>query len=61
MHEEGGMNNATPNQDDLKRREEILFAAARTLTDPVQRKEFLDGACANDPKLRRRVEDLLAA
>ncbi len=43
------------------RQEEILFDAARSLTTPAQRKAFLDQACAGDPDLRARVEELLAA
>ncbi|MDA1273017.1 MAG: serine/threonine-protein kinase [Verrucomicrobia bacterium] len=41
--------------------EELLFDAARKLTDPAQRKAFLDAACANHPQMRQRIEDLLAA
>src|SRR5262245_3074670 len=41
--------------------EESLFAAALERSDPAERRAFLDGACAGDPGLRRRVERLLAA
>src|SRR6266566_8844533 len=40
---------------------EVLFDAARKLTDPAPRKAFLDAACAQDSDLRRRLEQLLAA
>jgi tetratricopeptide (TPR) repeat protein len=42
-------------------REEDLFDAARKLTDPAERGAYLDRACAGDPALRARVEELLAA
>ena len=48
------MNNA-------KQQEETLFDLARNLTDPVERKAFLDAACANNAELRRRLENLLSA
>jgi WD40 repeat protein/tRNA A-37 threonylcarbamoyl transferase component Bud32 len=41
--------------------EESLFAAALEFTDPAERQAFLDRACAGDARLRRRVEELLAA
>ncbi len=43
------------------REEEELFEAARKLTDGVERRRFLDVACAEKPELRRLVEELLAA
>src|SRR5437764_340570 len=44
-----------------REQEETLFDAARKLSDPVQRKAFLDAACAENPELRRRLEVLLTA
>ena len=41
--------------------EEELFDAAQRLTDLDQRKAFLDAACAKDPALRRRLDELFAA
>ncbi len=40
---------------------EQLFHEAVKLTDPVQRRIFLDEACAGNPDLREAVENLLAA
>ncbi|HYP16897.1 MAG TPA: serine/threonine-protein kinase [Opitutus sp.] len=45
----------------ITRREEDLFDLARELGTPAERKAYLDRACAGDPVLRQRVEDLLAA
>ncbi|HRY51376.1 MAG TPA: serine/threonine-protein kinase [Candidatus Paceibacterota bacterium] len=45
----------------MGRSEKALFAAARELTDAAQRRAFLDAACAGDPQMRQRVEELLAA
>ena len=42
-------------------KEEILFNAARALSDPKQRAAFLDAACQGDSELRRGLEELLAA
>ncbi len=39
--------------------EETLFAAALEMQDSVQRRAFLDQACAGDPALRQQVEELL--
>src|SRR5438034_306481 len=47
--------------NEARQQEETLFDAARKLTDPVQRKAFLDAACADNPELRRRLEILLSA
>src|SRR5438445_1868585 len=44
-----------------KQQEETLFDAARKLTDPAQRKAFLDAACADSTELRRRLDNLLSA
>ncbi|HET7536986.1 MAG TPA: serine/threonine-protein kinase [Candidatus Didemnitutus sp.] len=41
--------------------EEILFDAARRLSDPAGRSAFLTQACAGNPELRSRVETLLTA
>src|ERR1700733_4860258 len=41
-------------------REKAMFDAALEVTDPVQRKLFLDQACAGDAELRAAVEELLA-
>ena len=38
-----------------------IFTEALERTDPVDRAAYLDGACAGDAALRRRVEALLAA
>ena len=48
------MNNA-------RQQEETLFDAARKLTDPAQRKVFLDAACADNAELRDRLVNLLSA
>src|SRR6516225_9715063 len=40
-------------------REETVFYAALKVEDPVQRKLFLDQACAGDAVLRSAVEELL--
>jgi eukaryotic-like serine/threonine-protein kinase len=42
-------------------REEELFAAAQQLTNPDERRAFLDRGCAADPALRVRIGELLAA
>ncbi|PYK63460.1 MAG: hypothetical protein DME21_02865 [Verrucomicrobia bacterium] len=47
--------------NDARQQEETLFDAARKLTDPVQRKAFVDAACADNPELRRRLLILLSA
>src|SRR5213596_3043646 len=47
--------------NEARQQEETLFDAARKLTDPVQRKAFLDAACADNPELRRRLDILLSA
>jgi serine/threonine protein kinase len=39
--------------------EETIFAAARHINDPAERRAFLDQACGGDPALRSRVEALL--
>src|SRR5690242_3677115 len=44
-----------------KRHIEELFEAAQKLSDPGQRKAFLDAACAPDIALRSRLEELLSA
>jgi len=41
-------------------REKAVFDAALEVTDPAQRKLFLDQACAGDAELRAAVEELLA-
>ena len=41
--------------------ERSLFVAALEIEDPSARREYLDGACRDDPALRRRVDNLLAA
>src|SRR5438132_13639301 len=48
-------------KNDARQQEETLFEAARKLSDPAQRKAFLDAACAKHPELRRRLEVLLSA
>ncbi len=42
-------------------REEELFDAARTLTDPVERDTFLGQECGADSRLRQRLESMLDA
>jgi serine/threonine protein kinase len=39
--------------------EAAIFNAARLIREPETRRLYLDGACANDPSLRARVEALL--
>ena len=39
--------------------EREIFIAALQKDDPVDRRAFLDEACAKQPKLRRAVEELL--
>jgi serine/threonine protein kinase/WD40 repeat protein/Flp pilus assembly protein TadD len=41
--------------------EESIFAAAVEKSDAAEQQAFLDQACAGDPALRQRVEQLLAA
>ena len=41
--------------------EESIFVAALEKATPVERAAYLEGACAGDPELRRRVEALLRA
>ena len=45
--------------DSSKRQEETIFEGARQLSDPAERRAFLDRACASDAGLRRRVEEML--
>jgi serine/threonine protein kinase len=40
--------------------EEEIFEAALELTGNAEREAFLDGACAHDPALRARMEELLS-
>src|SRR5262245_26000071 len=47
--------------NDREQQEEALFEAARRLTNPAHRAAFLDAACADNPALRKQLEDLLAA
>ena len=42
-------------------REKSLFNAALELTDPAQRRAFIDKACAGDQALRARIDRLLKA
>jgi WD40 repeat protein/serine/threonine protein kinase len=42
------------------KQEAAIFEAACEVSDPVQRRAFLDEACANDPALRSRLEKMLA-
>jgi eukaryotic-like serine/threonine-protein kinase len=41
--------------------EEEMFDAARLLTDPAERRAYLDEACGGDPELRARIDELLEA
>ena len=43
------------------RRVKALFQAALDLPDPADRPAFLDRECGDDPELRHRLDDLLAA
>src|SRR4051812_39755665 len=43
------------------RRVKALFHAALDLPDPADRPGFLDRECGDDPELRHRLEELLAA
>jgi serine/threonine protein kinase len=45
--------------DEANQKQKAIFDAARELTDPAQRKVFLDQACASDPSLRQTLEELL--
>jgi tRNA A-37 threonylcarbamoyl transferase component Bud32 len=47
--------------DDGASSEETLFHAARLLSQPKERAAFLELACADEPELRERVEQLFAA
>lgn len=40
---------------------EELYLKSIQFPDPIQRAAYLDSACANDPVLRRKVEELLNA
>ncbi|MCY2984181.1 MAG: serine/threonine-protein kinase [Planctomycetota bacterium] len=40
---------------------EELYLKAVQILDPIQRAAYLDAACANEPDLRRKVEELLNA
>jgi serine/threonine protein kinase len=42
-------------------REELLFDAARALTDPTRRRAFIEEACAGDAAMRASIEALLSA
>src|ERR1041384_8279310 len=42
-------------------REESLFEAARQLSDPIRRLDFLENACGEDEGLMARVQKLLEA
>lgn len=41
--------------------DESIFAEALEISDPTQRSEYLDRACASDSQLRRDIENLLGA
>ena len=47
--------------NNTSRNEKALFAAARELMDTAQRRAFLDQACADDPTMRRRLEEMFAS
>src|SRR5258707_8582769 len=47
--------------DDLNNHEMTIFGEAIDCATLAARTAYLDGACQNDPDLRRRVEDLLRA
>ncbi len=46
---------------DQTRSEEAVFLAAMQLATAQERVAYVQGACANDEKLRRRVLELLAS
>ncbi len=46
---------------DLRQREKTLFAEALEIGEPRDRAAFLERVCLDDPVLRRRLEELLAA
>src|SRR4051794_7509530 len=45
----------------ISKHEEPIFEAADKLTDPAQRGDFLDAACAGNLPMRQRLEDLFTA
>ncbi len=47
--------------NNLRSTEEYLFETAQELPDPRNRQAFLDAACAGQPELRRRLDQLLQA
>jgi hypothetical protein len=47
--------------NEATQREEDLYAAARLLTDPAERRRFLDRSCTGEPALRTRIDELLTA
>src|SRR5687768_1643436 len=47
--------------NNLSKDEETIFDAALRLTDPARRRAFLAAACADNPTLLQRIEELLAA
>ena len=57
----GSMKRPLAQVNNPRPQEEELFDAAQRRTDPDQRKAFLDAACAKDPTLRRRLDELFAA
>jgi hypothetical protein len=42
-------------------RVESIFSAAVATGGPAERARYLDGACRDEPRLRERVEELLAS
>src|SRR4030095_2577368 len=55
------MKTPSPEMNRPQAPEEALFEAAQKLADTLQRNAFLDAACARDPSLRRRLDELFAA
>jgi serine/threonine protein kinase/tetratricopeptide (TPR) repeat protein len=47
--------------DNTNQQEEAIFQAAREFPDPGRRQAYIEGACAHNPELRRRVEALFSA
>src|SRR5215468_8575011 len=41
--------------------EEVIFNAARQLTDPEKQRQYLELACSGQPELRERIARLLAS
>src|SRR5207247_3474483 len=58
---EDGEHRSGSNMSANKSHEQSLFEAALHLKSQSEREAFLQVACATDPELRRRIDQLLAA